>query len=235
MDFARMFQNATPMILQGLWLTVRISIVSLLIGMVLGLITCLFRLSNLKVMKFLAGVYIWIIRGTPMLVQALIIHFGIPQIVNMILKALAEGGAYSRFTFTAFASGVITLSLNAGAYLAEIFRSGIQAVPKGQSEAARSLGLTAFGTMRKIVLPQAFKIVIPSLVNQFIITIKDTSILSIIGLMEVVNKAKVYVGATYQYMETYLFVAVCYLVFTSVLMIISRVIERKLKYAAKQR
>ena len=108
-------------------------------------------------------------------------------------------------------------------------------MPKGQSEAARSLGLTAFGTMRKIVLPQAFKIVIPSLVNQFIITIKDTSILSIIGLMEIVNKAKVYVGATYQYMETYLFVAVCYLVFTSVLMIISRVIERKLKYAAKHK
>ena len=93
--------------------------------------------------------------------------------------------------------------------------------------------MTAFGTMRKIVLPQAFKIVIPSLVNQFIITIKDTSILSIIGLAELVNKAKVYVGSTYQYMETYLFVAACYLVFTSLLMLLSRFVEKKLKYSKK--
>ena len=170
-----------------------------------------------------------------MLVQALIVHFGVPQIINMILKAAADGGSYTKFTFTAFASGVITLSLNAGAYLSEIFRSGIQAVPAGQNEAARSLGMTAFGSMRKIVLPQAFKIVIPSLVNQFIITIKDTSILSIIGLMEIVNKAKTYVGATYQYMETYLFVAACYLAFTSVLMLISRFVERKLNYDNKRR
>ena len=87
MDFARMFQNATPMILQGLWLTVRISIVSLLIGMVLGLITCLFRLSNLKVMKFLAGVYIWIIRGTPMLVQVFYFYFAVPQLIQAITGA----------------------------------------------------------------------------------------------------------------------------------------------------
>ena len=93
--------------------------------------------------------------------------------------------------------------------------------------------VTGIGTMRKIVLPQAFKIVIPSLVNQFIITIKDTSILSIIGLAELVNKAKVYVGSTYQYMETYLFVAACYLVFTSLLMLLSRFVEKKLKYAKK--
>lgn len=228
-----MFEKATPLILAGFWLTIRISIVSLCLGMILGLITCLFRLSNLRVMRFLSGVYIWIIRGTPMLVQALIIHFGIPQVVNLILKTMAGGGSFEKFTFTAFASGVITLTLNAGAYLSEIFRSGIQAVPVGQSEAARSLGMTATGTMCKIVLPQAFKIVIPSLVNQFIITIKDTSILSIIGLAELVNKAKVYVGSTYQYMETYLFVAACYLAFTSLLMLLSRFIEKKLKYAKK--
>ena len=233
MDFARMFERATPLILAGFWLTIKISIVSLFIGIFLGLITCLFRLSNLRIMRFFAGLYIWIIRGTPMLVQALIIHFGIPQVINLILKAAADGGDYKKFTFTAFTSGVITLTLNAGAYLSEIFRSGIQAVPKGQSEAARSLGMTSFGTMRKIVLPQAFKIVIPSLVNQFIITIKDTSILSIIGLAELVNKAKVYVGSTYQYMETYLFVAACYLVFTSLLMLLSRYIEKKLKYSKK--
>lgn len=228
-----MFQNATPLILSGVKMTVQISILSLLIGIVLGLITCLMRLSNSKILKFLSGVYIWIIRGTPMLVQAMIVYFGIPQLVNVILKSAANGGDFQRFKFSAFAAGLITLSLNAGAYLSEIFRSGIQAVPKGQSEAARSLGMTHFGTMRKVVLPQAFKIVIPSLVNQFIITIKDTSILSIISLAETVNMANVYVGATYQYFETYIFVACCYLAITSVLMIISRFVERKLKYAKK--
>jgi His/Glu/Gln/Arg/opine family amino acid ABC transporter permease subunit len=229
MDFARMFQNATPYILSGVKLCIEISALSLLIGVVLGLITCMFRLSKVRILRIIAEIYVWIIRGTPMLVQAMIIYFGIPQLVNLTRDPSEE-----KFVFTAFVAGTITLSLNAGAYMSEIFRSGIQAVPKGQSEAARSLGMTKFGTMRKIVIPQAFKIVIPSLVNQFIITIKDSSILSFIGLAEIVNEAKQYVGATYQYFETYIFAALCYLAITSVLMIISRYIEKRLKYANKE-
>ena len=184
------------------------------------------RMSKNVVLRAIAGVYIWIIRGTPMLVQAFIVFFGVPQVVRMFV---------SDFKFTALTAGIITLSLNAGAYLAEIYRGGIMAVPKGQTEAARSLGLSQGQAMRKVVLPQAIKFSIPSLVNQFIITIKDTSILSAIGMAELVNKAKTYVGSTYTFFETYLVVAAMYLVIISILMIISNYIEKKLKYERRGR
>ena len=226
MDFGKVFSGAMPLLLEGLKLTVITSLVSILIGMVIGLLVCLMKMSKNVVLRAIAGVYIWIIRGTPMLVQAFIVFFGVPQVVRMFV---------SDFKFTALTAGIITLSLNAGAYLAEIYRGGIMAVPKGQTEAARSLGLSQGQAMRKIVLPQAIKFSIPSLVNQFIITIKDTSILSTIGMAELFNKAKTYVGSTYTFFETYLVVAAMYLVIISILMIISNYIEKKLKYERRGR
>ena len=226
MDFAKVFNEALPLLLEGLKLTVITSLVSIGIGMIIGLFVCLMKMSKNVVLRAIAGGYIWIIRGTPMLVQAFIVFFGVPQIIRMFV---------SDFKFTAITAGVITLSLNAGAYLAEIYRGGIMAVPKGQTEAARSLGMTHGQTMRKVVLPQALKFSIPSLVNQFIITIKDTSILSAIGMAELVNKAKTYVGSTYTFFETYLVVALMYLVIISLLMILSNYIEKKLKYEAKSK
>lgn len=183
-------------------------------------------MSKNPVLKGLSAVYVWIIRGTPMLVQAFIIYFGMPQVVQVFNPS---------FRIEAFTAGVITLSLNAGAYLSEIFRSGISAVPKGQVEAARSLGMGKAKTMIKVVLPQAVKIAIPSMVNQFIITVKDTSILSVIGLADVVNKAKVYVGKSYQFFATYIMVAVYYLVVISILMVISKHLEKKLNYERKNK
>ena len=226
MDFGKVFSGAMPLLLEGLKLTVITSLVSILIGMVISLLVCLMKMSKNVVLRAIAGVYIWIIRGTPMLVQAFIVFFGVPQVVRMFV---------SDFKFTALTAGIITLSLNAGAYLAEIYRGGIMAVPKGQTEAARSLGLSQGQAMRKVVLPQAIKFSIPSLVNQFIITIKDTSILSAIGMAELVNKAKTYVGSTYTFFETYLVVAAMYLVIISILMIISNYIEKKLKYERRGR
>ena len=226
MDFGKVFSGAMPLLLEGLRLTVITSLVSIAIGMVIGLLVCLMKMSKHVVPRAIAGVYIWIIRGTPMLVQAFIVFFGVPQIVRMFV---------TDFKFTALTAGIITLSLNAGAYLAEIYRGGIMAVPKGQTEAARSLGLSQGQAMRKVVLPQAIKFSIPSLVNQFIITIKDTSILSTIGMAELFNKAKTYVGSTYTFFETYLVVAAMYLVIISILMIISNYIEKKLKYERRGR
>ena len=226
MDFGKVFSGAMPLLLEGLKLTVIVSLVSIAIGMVIGLFVCLMKMSKNVVLRAIAGVYIWIIRGTPMLVQAFIVFFGVPQVVRLFV---------TDFKFTALTAGIITLSLNAGAYLAEIYRGGILAVPKGQSEAARSLGLSQGKTMLKVVLPQAFKYSIPSLVNQFIITIKDTSILSAIGMAELVNKAKTYVGSTYTFFETYIVVAAMYLVIISILMIISNYVEKKLKYEGKKR
>ncbi len=225
MDFGRVLSEATPLLIQGLGMTVVISLISIALGMVIGFISCMFSLSKNKILRFIAGVYIWIIRGTPMIVQAFIVYFGLPQVVQELI--------IPDFRMDVFTAGIITLSLNGGAYISEIFRAAISAVPKGQIEAARSLGMSSMRTTMKIVLPQAFKIAIPSLVNQFIITVKDTSILSAIGLAELVNKAKVYVGASYQFFATYILVAVCYLIFISILMLISKYVEKKLNYDRK--
>ena len=159
-----------------------------------------------------------------MIVQAIFVFYGVPQFVRLFV---------AKFNFTPFLAGLITLSLNAGAYLSEIFRGGIIAVPKGQVEASRSLGLSQAKTMMKVVFPQAFKIALPSMVNQFIITIKDTSILSVIGLAEITNRADTYVGSTYRYFETYIFVAIYYLVVISVLMVLSNYLEKKINYEKK--
>ena len=212
-------ERAWPFLIQGFQITVEIWAISIPLGIVIGLIACLMKLSKVKVFNFIANFYIWLIRGTPMLVQALIVYFGLSQAVGINLSP--------------FQAGLVTLSLNAGAYLAEIFRSGIQAVPKGQTEAARSLGLSAGRTTVKIVLPQAFKIAIPPMVNQFIITLKDTSILTIICLAEIVNKTTQYVAARYDYFQAYVCVALFYLAFTSLLMILAHYMEKKISYDRK--
>lgn len=225
MDFGRVLRDATPLLLEGLKLTIGVSLIAIAIGIVIGLFMCLMKMSKNGILRAIAAVYIWIIRGTPMLVQAFIVFFGFPQVIQLLSPS---------FRLDAFTAGIVTLSLNAGAYLAEIFRGGIMAVPRGQEEAARSLGLSKSKTMMKVVLPQAFKVSIPSLVNQFIISIKDTSILSCIGLAELVNKAKTYVGSSYQFFSTYILVAAFYLVIISLLMILSNYVEKRFKYETKK-
>ncbi len=224
MNFQRVITEATPLLVQGLRYTIIVSLIAIAIGIVIGLVMCLMKMSKNKVLNAIAGVYIWIIRGTPMLVQAYFVFFGFPQVMQLLIPG---------FRLEAFSAGIITLSLNAGAYLAEIFRGGIMAVPKGQTEAARSLGLSQGKTMMKVVLPQAFKISIPSLVNQFIISIKDTSILSAIGLAELTNMTKQYVGKSYEFFASYVYLAAFYLVIISLLMILSNYIEKRFKYERK--
>ncbi len=224
MNFSRVLSEAPPLLLQGMKVTILISVASIILGMILGFVVCMLGSSRSKILRAITGVYVWIIRGTPMLVQACLIFFGLPQLIQTFSPD---------FRITQEIAGLITLTLNAGAYMSEIFRGAIGAVPKGQVEAARSLGMSSLRTTMKIVLPQAFKIAVPSLVNQFIITVKDTSILSAIGLSEVLNKAKVYVGKTYQFFASYLLVAIFYLVFISILMVISKYLEKKINYDRK--
>lgn len=226
MNFSRTLEQATPLLIEGIITTILISLLSIFIGIVIGFFACIMGMAKNKVLKSISAVYVWIIRGTPMIVQAFIVYFGMPQVMQMMIPG---------FRIEAFTAGVITLSLNAGAYLSEIFRGGISAVPNGQVEAARSLGLSKSRTMMKVVLPQAIKVAIPSMVNQFIITVKDTSILSVIGLADVVNKAKVYVGKSYAFFETYILVAVYYLIVISLLMVISRYLEKKFNYEHKSK
>jgi His/Glu/Gln/Arg/opine family amino acid ABC transporter permease subunit len=224
LDFVKVFQEATPLLLKGLGLTIGISLISIVLGMIIGLLTCFMGMAKNKLLRAIAAVYVWCVRGTPMIVQAFLVYFAMPQVVQLIVPG---------FRIEPFVAGVITLSLNAGAYMSEIFRGGINAVSVGQIEAARSLGLSKTKTMMKIVLPQAFKFSIPALVNQFIITVKDSSILSVIGLADVVNQAKVYVGKTYAFFPTYITVAAYYLVVISILMVVSKIVEKKMSYDKK--
>jgi ABC-type amino acid transport system permease subunit len=161
-----------------------------------------------------------------MLVQAMFIYLGLPQIVQSLINP--------DFRLTAFQAGIVVLSLNAGAYVSEILRGGIQAVDAGQMEAARSLGMSKGRSMYKVILPQALRISIPSLVNQSIITLKDTSIISVIGLAEIVYRAKIYVGRTMEFFATYTTIAIFYLVFVTLLTWVSSYLERRMSYGNKR-
>jgi His/Glu/Gln/Arg/opine family amino acid ABC transporter permease subunit len=224
MDIARVLQDVFPLLLRGMVVTVQTTIFALVIAVFLGLFTCLSGLSKIGVLRHLARGYIWIIRGTPLLVQTFFVYFGIPQLVQSL-------GV--NFRLSPLAAGVITLSLNAGAYIAEIFRGGILAVDAGQMEAARSLGLSHYHAMFKIILPQAVRVSIPSLVNQFIISLKDTSIISIISLGEIVYEAKIYIGRTMQSFATWTIVGLVYLVIITVLSHVSTYVEKRLSYGSK--
>ena len=215
-DFARVIS----MLLDGMWVTAQVTVLSLLIALVIGLISCLMGLSKNPILRALSGFYLWLIRGTPFIVQLFLIYFGIPQLI----KAVGIDG----FRITAFAASIATLALNAGAYISEIFRGGIAAVDDGQMEAARSLGLSKGRAMTKVVLPQAFKISVPSLCNQFIITLKDSSLASCISLKEIVFQGRQYADATYQMFATYLMIGVAYLIIISVLSWCIKLIERRL-------
>lgn len=215
MDFFALLVESFPGLMAGLGLTVKITFFSLIFAVILGLISCLFQISHSKILHGISRVYIDIMRGLPVMVLAFFIYYGVFPLMNV--RPGAEVG------------GILTLSLNAGAYISEIFRSGIQAVNPGQMEAARSLGLPYSNAMRRIILPQALRIVTPSMVNQFIITLKDTSIISVIGLVELTQSGNLIIARNFRSFETWLMVAVIYIVIITVLSRISKVLERRMQ------
>jgi glutamine transport system permease protein len=221
MNLIETFNEASPLLLAGLQTTLLVTVVSLVIAMVLGILVCLMNISHNKVLRGIAKFYIWIIRGTPMLVQAFYVYFAIPQ----LMQALTG----SDFRIDIVTASILTLTLNAGAYISEIFRGSIQSVDKGQMEAARSLGVGYAPSMQKIIIPQAVRICLPSLVNQCIITLKDSTIMYALGLPEVMNQAAVYVGRTMDSFSTYTWVAIIFLVITSVLMLVSSALEKRIR------
>ncbi len=226
MNFLTVVKEVSPMLLSGMGVTIQVTLYSLAIAFVLGITSCLMRISDLKSLNLISRFYVWVIRGTPFIVQLFIIYFGIPQLIQSL-------GA-ENFRMTSMQAAVITLSLNAGAYMSEIFRGGIDAVDIGQMEAARSLALPKWKAMRKVILPQAIRICIPSLGNQFIITLKDSSLAQVIGLAEIVYQGKIYVGRTMQSFSTYLLIGIFYLVLISVLQFALSRIEKKLSAGQKR-
>lgn len=198
---------------KGVQYTLLISALGVLFGFILGLVIALLRMSGNSILKFIATAYIEIMRGTPMLVQLFIIHY---SLASFDIK------------FTPIQSGILTLSLNSAAYLAEIFRAGIQGVDRGQLEAARSLGMKKSQAMRHIILPQALKSVLPAIGNEFIVIIKESSIVSFIGVMDIMYQAQILRGSTFAALNPLLVAAVMYFVLTFVLSKLLGVLERKL-------
>ena len=193
--------------------TLKVSLIALLIGLLLGIVICLAKISTIKVLNVLATIYVEVIRNTPILVQIMIIYFALPEV---------------GISFTPFMSAIIALSINSGAYVSEIFRSGILAIDKGQMEAGRSLGLSYFQTMKFIILPQALKNSLPALGNEFISLVKESSIVYFVGVADIMFAANTVKNATYETFGPYLIAAAIYFIITSVLSFLVKILEKKL-------
>jgi arginine/lysine/histidine/glutamine transport system substrate-binding and permease protein len=197
--------QALPLLLQGAIVTLQLTIFSVLLGLIIGSLIGIARISNFTLLRLAARTYIDFFRGTPLLVQLLIIYYGIPAVVqNLGLN----------FSFDRFIAAVVAFSLNSAAYIAEIVRAGIQSIDIGQSEAAESLGLDAVQTMRYIIFPQAFRRMLPPLGNDFISMLKDTSLVAFISLDELLRKGQLIVAQNYRPFEIYIGVAIIYLCLT---------------------
>ncbi|GGH65314.1 hypothetical protein GCM10008014_44570 [Paenibacillus silvae] len=205
--------DALPLLLEGTVVTLKIVVISLIFAMVIGLISGLMSTSLNRLLRLVASLYVDIIRGTPLLVQVYFIYFGLPVFLDMRIPAMT--------------AGIIAVSLNAGAYVSEIFRAGIESIGKGQHEAARSLGLSRFKTMWLVVLPQATRRMIPTFVNQSIITIKDTSLLSAIGIAELTQTGEIIISSNFRAFEIWGVVGIFYLIIIVLLSRASRFIERR--------
>lgn len=216
MRLLELFVQYFPSFMEALVYTLELTAISLLIASVIGIVFGLFSVSGNRVLKIITKIYVDIIRGTPLLVQAFFMYFGITQAFDIRM--------------TAFVAGTITLSLNAGAYMSEIVRGGIESIDKGQMEAARSLGLPYGKAMVKVILPQALRTMMPSIINQFIISLKDTSILSVIGIRELTMNGKIIIANNMEAIRMWTIVAFYYLVVCTILSRIAKSLERRMSY-----
>lgn len=212
-----------PALLLGALMTLLLTIVAVFNGIIIGTLTGVARVIHNKVINVIAGIYVDFIRGTPLLVQIFMIHFGTPPILGHLFN---DGNS---IPIPPFVSALLALSINSGAYVAEIIRAGIQSIDTGQMEAARSLGMTYRQAMRHIILPQALKRVIPPLGNEFIAMLKDSSLVSVIGMEELVRKAQIIVTRSYRPTETWIEVGLIFLIMTIPFTRLVAKLERRLK------
>ena len=214
-----LLQNNYKQLLSGLGVTIALALLSFAIAMVIGIIFGMFSVSPYKWLRWTAEIFVDVIRGIPLMILAAFIFWGIPNLI--------ESMTGHQSPINDFLAGTIALSLNAAAYIAEIVRGGIQAVPAGQMEASRSLGISYGKTMRKIILPQATKLMLPNFVNQFVIALKDTTIVSAIGLVELFQTGKIIIARNYQRFKMYAILAVFYLVIITLLTRFAKQLEKR--------
>ena len=216
LEFAKTY---TPLFIPATWITLQLTVLSILLGCGLGLLTAFAKLSDKKLLNRVADVYITVIRGTPLIVQLSFIYFALPGIgINL----------------SAFTSAVVGLGIHNGAYIAEIIRGGIQSIDTGQMEAARSVGMDYGRAMRRIILPQAFRQIVPPLGNQFIISLKDSSLAGLITVNEIYMTSRRLGASTYQQMEFYLMAGVFYLLMVTVFSLIVNRLEKRLQTSSRQ-
>lgn len=207
-----LIQTAMPLLLKATGITIFLAVVSMAIGLVIGLVVALARVSKNKFYYNIASVYVSIIRGTPLLVQIYLVYFGLPQI---------------GISLGAMTSGIIALSLNAGAYLSESFRGAILSVDKGQMEAAHSIGMTRGQAMRRIIVPQSMRTAIPTVGNTYIGLLKDTSLVSVITVTELLYQTTLIIARTFQPLTLYLAAALIYWVVCTVFITILDRLEKR--------
>ncbi|HEL2592499.1 TPA: ABC transporter substrate-binding protein/permease [Streptococcus suis] len=213
-----LLKNNYAQLLSGLGITIGLALLSFAIAIVIGIIFGMFAVSPVKALRVTSSVFVDVVRGIPLMIVAAFIFWGIPNLIESITGQQSP--------INDFVAGTIALSLNSGAYIAEIVRGGIQAVPVGQMEASRSLGISYGTTMRKIILPQAGKIMLPNFINQFVITLKDTTIISAIGLVELFQAGKIIIARNYQSFRMYAILAIIYLVVITLLTRLARKLEK---------
>ncbi|MBI0579266.1 MULTISPECIES: amino acid ABC transporter permease [Bacillaceae] len=204
-----------PILLKGLQVTIYIFVIAIILGFLIGLVMALFRLAPIKILNWIAKVYVDAIRGTPFIVQLFFIYFGVNSLHLISLNSTT--------------AGIITVAINAGAYFAEIIRAGIQSIDKGQTEAARSIGFTGAQTMRYVVLPQAFRRMLPTITNQSIISLKDTSLLSVIGIADLTQQGQIQASATFEAFKIWLAVGVIYFIIIYLLTLLANFVERRIQ------
>jgi polar amino acid transport system permease protein len=210
----------------ALYLTLGVSIVAQLFGVIFGLISALMQMSKLRVLRFLSGTYVWFFRGTPVIVQIFFTFYGANLFLNYdLFPRTAHLGLFS--VSGAVVAGTVALAVNEGAYMSEITRAGISAVDAGQMEAAKTVGMTRGLAMRRIVLPQAARVIMPPLGNEFNNMLKTTSLLSFISVRELFSDAEIRISSTFKYPEYLIGVSVLYLLLTTLWGFAQRAIERK--------
>ncbi|WPP42642.1 amino acid ABC transporter permease [Paenibacillus hunanensis] len=202
-----------PMLEAGIKFTMPLTIFSFALGLILAVLTALARLSSVFAIRQVARFYVWIIRGTPLLVQLAIIFYGLPSI---------------GIEFDPFNAALIGFSLSVGAYGSEIVRAAIESIPKGQWEAAYSIGMTRAQALRRVILPQAARVSVPPLGNSFISLVKDTSLAGTVTYVELYRTSEQIVATTYEYLLVYSEAAVIYLIFTTVLSALQNILEKRL-------
>ena len=206
--------NSLPLLITGAGITIQITAISVGLGLIIGMFVGIARISNVKLLRWLAAIYIDFLRGTPLLVQIFLIYFALPVILEQRVDP--------------FIAAITACGINSGAYIAEIFRDGIQAIDEGQMEAGRSLGMTWVQTMRYIIVPQAFKNIVPPLGNEFIALLKDSSLVSVIGFEELTRRGQLIIARTYGSLEIWISVAIIYLVMTLTISRLVAYLEKRL-------